>query len=106
MFAKSKAMAEELFSIAKQRLENLRDKPYSYLTSLPEVSEELFTFKDKAASLFTYRVILPDGRVRIFVTVSRSHLAGMVHTVSGDGFILASDGSLSNVSDQIRWEYL
>ena len=92
--------------MAKQRLDQLRNRPYSELVFLPEASEEVFTFRDKPASLCTYRVTLPDSRVRVFVTASKSHLAGMVRTVNGDGFVLARDGTLSEVTDEMRWEYL
>lgn len=106
MFTKSKEMARELFSVATRRLDELRTRPYSELASLPETSEEVFTFRDKPASLCIYRVTLPDSRVRVFVTTSKSHLAGMVYTVNGDGFVLAPDGTLSEVTDEMRWEYL
>jgi len=106
MFTKSKEMAEELFSVAKRRLDELRTRPYVELASLPEASEEVFSFRDKPASLCTYRVTLPDSRVRVFVTTSKSHLAGIVHTVNGDGFVIAPDGTLAEVTDEMRWEYL
>ena len=106
MFTNSKQMAEELFDVAKHRLGELRAHPFSVLAALPESSEEGFTFRGKPTSLFTYRVTLPDGSVRIFVTTSKSHLAGMVRTVNGDGFIVAPDGRVSEVTDEMRWEYL
>jgi hypothetical protein len=106
MFSKSKAMAEELLSIAKQRVAELRCRSFSDLASLPEASEEEFAFRGKPASLCTYRVHLPDGNVRVFVTTSKRHLAGMVYTVNGDGFVVAPDGTLSDVTDEMRWEYL
>jgi hypothetical protein len=106
VFSKSKAMAEELFSVAKQRLTELRARPFSDLAALPEVSEEVFTFRGKPASLCTYRVLLPDGRVRVFVATSKRHLGGMAYSVTGDGFVLAPDGTLSEVTDEMRWEYL
>ena len=106
MFSESQVIAEELFTLAKRRLAELRARPFSDLAALPEASEEGVTFRGKPASLCTYRALLPDGRVRVFVTTSKSHLAGMVHTVNGDGFILAPDGTFSDVTDQIRWEYL
>ena len=92
--------------MAKRRLDELRTRPYSELASLPEVSEEVFTFLGKPASLCIYRVTLPDLSVRMFVTTSKSHLGGMVHTVNGDGFVLAPDGTLSELTEEMRWEYL
>jgi hypothetical protein len=30
----------------------------------------------------------------------------MVYTVNGDGFIIAPDGALADLTDEMRWEYL
>jgi hypothetical protein len=99
-------MAEELLAVAKQRVAELRTRQYSFLATLPEASEEVFTFRGKPASLCTYRVTLSDGRVRVFVTTSKRHLAGMVYTVNGDGFIMAPNGEVSELTYEMRWEYL
>jgi hypothetical protein len=106
MFAKSRDMAEELLAAAKQRIAELRSQPYSFLASLPGASEEVFSFRGKPASLCTYRVTLPGGRIRVFVTASKRHLAGMVWSVNGDGFVVAPNGAVSELTDEMRWEYL
>jgi hypothetical protein len=101
----TKAKSTELQQVTGRRVERLRGLSFAELGALPEVQEESERVGKREVKVATYRDGLPDGRLRIMVQ-AYLHRFLCIGSVTADGFIVASDGTLSPVPQEMIWEFV
>jgi hypothetical protein len=82
----------EFFSVARQRVELLRTRSFADLAKLSPSTSEKVRLHDRDITICTRRDILPDGSVRVVVQAG---------STSVDGFIMAADGTISAVPEEM-----
>jgi hypothetical protein len=100
-----KVTPDEVWTIAKDRVPPLKARSFLELCALPASKCEDVQVGDQAVNVCTYRDILPDGRVRIVVQAYRYRVLG-AGTMIAEGFIMAPDGSVSEVPEKMMYEFI
>ena len=99
------AKPTELQQAAARRLERLRVLSFVELSALPDVREDTEQLGKREIQVATYRDVLPDGRLRIVVQTYLHHFLG-IGSITADGFIVAVDGALTPVPQEMIWEFV
>lgn len=99
------AKPTELQRVTARRLERLRVLSFVELSALPEVREDTEQLGKREIQVATYRDVLPDGRLRIMVQAYLHRFLG-IGSITADGFIIASDGALTAVPQEMIWEFV
>jgi hypothetical protein len=99
------AKPTELQQVTARRLEPLRVLSFAELSALPEVREDTEQIGKREIQVATYRDVLPDGRLRIVVQAYLHRFLG-IGSITADGFIIASDGALTPVPQEMIWEFV
>jgi hypothetical protein len=101
----TEAKPTELQQVTSRRLELLRVLSFVELGALPEVREDSEQLGNREIQVATYRDVLPDGRLRIMVQAYLHRFLG-IGSITADGFIIAADGVLSQVPQEMIWEFI
>lgn len=86
----------EFFSVARQWADLLRTRSFAELAKLSPSTSERVRLHDKDITVRTRRDILADGSIRVMVEAS----------MTADGFIMTSDGTISAVPEEMWRELL
>jgi hypothetical protein len=94
----------EMMRFAKERVSELRALSFVELQHLPETKPESVALRGSSIDVCTYRDTLPDGKIRVIVQAYKQRFLFM-GTMIADGFIVAADGSKTEVPEEMMWEF-
>jgi hypothetical protein len=87
-----------------RRVGSLRLLSFEEIAALPERQDESEYVRSCKVAVTTYRDKLPDGRIRVVVQAYFHRFLG-IGTMAADGFIIAPDGTISPVPQEMMWEF-
>jgi hypothetical protein len=94
----------------KQTISRLKSTPLSTILEWPEYPASVIFELGVPADLLKQECVftpmkdaLPNGDIRVAVQFSRNRILGM-SDLTVDGFIIAEDGTLEELSQQDRWD--
>ena len=91
--------------MARDRTKRLKERSFAELSALSPSESETVLIGDQRVQTCIWRHILPDGRVRIVAQAYRPRFLG-IGTMTAEGFIMSSDGSVSDVPEKMMFEFI
>ena len=86
----------EFFSVARQRIDLLLTRSFADLAMLSPSTSERVRLHDRDIAVCTRRDFLADGSIRVVVQAG---------SMTADGFIMTSDGTISAVPEEMWREF-
>ena len=96
---------EQITSQVKRRVEELQRRSFADLEALPEFDTQTVQVANAIVTMTVYRTRRPDGHLLVVVQACRERLFGIYHNVFAEGFVASANGTRSEATEELLWDY-